>query len=121
MPARQVGTISQHIAHLLNRQEISNMPVYLGDSNVAHMKMSHPADYAKYGSHIPAILSSPDYVGINTKDDSIELVKEFLIDHEYVKVAVRISSTGRLFARSLYVLNNNRVRNFIAKGTLKRT
>ena len=42
----------------------------------------------------------------------------FIINNEYVKVAVRISSSGIFYARSLYVLNSNRVKNFINKGTL---
>lgn len=121
MATKQVGSISPHIAKLLHRSDIGDKPVFLGDSNIAHMQMSHPADYAKYGACISDILSNPDYVGINPKDDSIEYVKEYLINHEYVKVAVRVSTAGRFFARSLYVLNQNRVHNFIAKGTLKKT
>ena len=67
------------------------------------------------------ILAAPDYVGQNPTDGSIEFVKEFLLAGEYVKVAVRLSQSDRFYARSLYVLNNNRVKNFIAKGTLKKT
>lgn len=66
------------------------------------------------------ILAYPDYVGQNPKDGSIEYVKEFLRDGEYVKVAVRLAQSERFYARSLYVLNNRRVKNFIEKGTLKR-
>ena len=47
-------------------------------------------------------------------------MKEFLINGEFVKVAVRLSGGGALYARSLYVLNHNRVKNFIQKGTLKK-
>ena len=47
-------------------------------------------------------------------------LKDFQINGEYVKVAVRLSGGGSLYARSLYVLNPNRVQNFIAKGTLKK-
>lgn len=47
-------------------------------------------------------------------------VKEFLINGEFVKVAVRLSGGGALYARSLHVLNHNRVKNFIQKGTLKK-
>lgn len=121
MAVNQVGVIAPHIAALLNRSDLSNQPIFLGDSNLAHMQTSHPADFAKYGTQLSAILASPDYVGVNQKDQSIEYVKEFLIDNEYVKIAVRVSTSGRYFARSLYVLNNNRVKNFIAKGTLKKT
>ncbi len=84
------------------------------------MQDRHPQDYMKYGSFIPEILASPDYVGLNPKDDSIEYVKEFEIDNDFVKVAVRLSSGGALYARSLYVLNNQRVYNYIRKGTLKK-
>ena len=66
------------------------------------------------------IIANPDYVGINSKDNSIEYVKEYIVDNEYVKVAVRISSGNRLYARSVYVLNRRRVQNFIKKGTLKK-
>lgn len=117
---QKVGAIADNVIAALGLPVISGTPIYLGDSNIRHMIERHPADYQKYGAHIPNILSNPDYVGTNPTDGSIEYVKEFLIDGEYVKVAVRISGTGKYYARSLYVLNPNRVRNFIAKGTLKR-
>lgn len=85
------------------------------------MQTSHPSDFAKYGGELINILAYPDYVGANPKDGSMEYVKEFLMDGEYVKVAVRLSGKGLYFARSLYVLNPKRVQNYIAKGTLKKT
>ncbi len=85
------------------------------------MQITHPADFAKYGAELRNILAHPDYVGQNPSDGSIEYVKEFLDNGEYVKVAVRLSRSDRYYARSLYVLNSNRVRNYIAQGTLKRT
>ena len=57
----------------------------------------------------------------NPTDGSIEYVKEFLVEGEFVKVAVRLAKTVRFYARSLYVLNNARVKNYIGKGTLKKT
>jgi len=59
-------------------------------------------------------------VGMNPKDGSIEYVREFLLDGEFVKVAVRVSGSGNLYARSMYVLNRQRVQNFIDNGTLKK-
>ena len=120
MGAQQVGVLSDNVIKTLNLSFTSGQPIYLGESNVAHMMRRHPNDYAKYGQCIQQILSNPDYVGQSPSDDSIEYVKEFRMDNEYVKVAVRVSAGGTLFARSLYVLNNNRTNNFIKKGTLKR-
>lgn len=59
------------------------------------MKKSHPADFAKYGADLKTILAAPDYVGQNPTDGSIEYVKEYVINGEYVKVAVRIAGSGR--------------------------
>lgn len=117
---QQVGTIKSDVINALGLTVKDNTPIYLGPSNIQHMNLRHPADYQKYGAHIPNILAAPDYVGVNPSDGSIEYVKEFLIAGEYVKVAVRIAGSGKYFARSLYVLNPNRVKNFIAKGTLKK-
>ena len=115
-----VGAISARVSSALGLDVAEDTPIYLGESNVQHMISRHPADYQKYGAYIPEILAQPDYVGMNAKDGSIEYVKEFVVDGEYVKVAVRVTGTGQFYARSLYVLNNNRVKNFIAKGTLVR-
>ncbi len=118
--ANVVGNLSQRVISLLGLSLQDQQPIYLGSSNISHMMSRHPADYAKYGQFIPQILASPDYVGQNPADGSIEYVKDFQINGEYVKVAVRLSGGGALYARSLYVLNPKRVQNFIRKGTLKK-
>ena len=118
--SNRIGYITPQIAHILGLTSIQDRNIYIGPSNIQHMTTSHPNDYRKYGNRIIEILNAPDYIGLNPKDDSIEYVKEFKIENEYVKVAVRVSNSGKYYARSLYVLNNNRVRNFIASGTLKK-
>ena len=118
--AKQVGKLSQRVIELLGLTLSEGRSILLGESNIAHMVSSHPEDYALYGEYIPLILSMPDYVALNTKDESIEYVKEVQMDDVYVKVAVRVSARGQLFARSVYRLNTNRAKNFIEKGTLKK-
>lgn len=118
--AKQVGVLCQHVIDLLGLTMKEGQSILLGESNIAHMVSNHPADYALYGEYIPLILSAPDYVALNANDSSIEYVKEVQVNSIYVKVAVRVSARGQLFARSIYRLNTNRVLNFIEKGTLKR-
>lgn len=118
--AKQVGVLCQRVIDLLGLTLKEGQHILLGESNIAHMVSRHPADYALYGEYIPLILSAPDYVALNTKDNSIEYVKEVRVNSVYVKVAVRVSARGQLFARSVYRLNTNRVLNFIQKGTLKK-
>ena len=118
--AKQVGKLSQRVIELLGLTLSEGRSILLGESNIAHMVSRHPEDYALYGEYIPLILSMPDYVALNTKDESIEYVKEVQMDDVSVKVAVRVSARGQLFARSVYRLNTNRAKNFIEKGTLKK-
>lgn len=118
--AKQVGKLSQRVIELPGLTLSEGRSILLGESNIAHMVSRHPEDYALYGEYIPLILSMPDYVALNTKDESIEYVKEVQMDDIYVKVAVRVSARGQLFARSVYRLNTNRAKNFIEKGTLKK-
>ena len=113
-----IGNISAYVETALNLSGVFDRNIYLGETNIQHMQNSHPDDYAKYKDELSNILAYPDYIGMNKKDSSIEYVKEYKIDNEYVKVAVRVSKGNRFYARSLYILNNRRVANFIAKKTL---
>lgn len=115
---RCVGKITEQVAKLVGIEEAAGSMIMLGDSNIAHMRQNHPRDYQKYGCDIELILTNPHYVGKNPKDNSIEYVREYVIDGEYVKVAVRVSASGTYFARSLYVLGRNRTKNYINNGTL---
>lgn len=120
MNRMKIGYFSSTVINALGLDIPVGTPIYISDSNIEHMKSSHPEDYQKYGCDISDIIAFPDYVGRNTKDNSIEFTKEYIIDGKFVKVAVRVSTKNVYYARSLYVLNSNRVRNFIEKGTLKR-
>ena len=118
MKEKCIGVISESVCSILKIPFPQNSNIYLGESNINHMITSHPDDYSKYGNHIQDILSHPDYVGMNKKDYSIEYVKLFIEDNDFVKVAVRVSTSGKYYARTLYTLNNNRVQNFINNKTL---
>lgn len=116
---KQIGYFSSAVIQALSLDIAVGTPIFISDTNINHMKTSHPKDFEKYGANIESIITDPDYVGKNTKDDSIEFTKEFLVNGEFVKVAVRITARNVYYARSMYVLNPNRVKNFIQKGTLK--
>lgn len=121
METRKVGAISANVIELLELNIEVGTPIYLGESNIEHMKSKHSDDFSKYGDDISVIINQADYVGINATDNSIEYVKEYKVDDEYVKVAVRVSNGNVLYARSIYILNKNRVINYIRKNTLKKT
>jgi hypothetical protein len=116
----KVGEIDQRVIDLLNLTVEPKTPVFIGESNIEHMKESHPEDYEEYKEQIPKIIKSPDYVGIKPNDKSIEYVKVFIVENKYVKVAVRVSVGGVYFARSIYTVEEIKINSRVGKGTLKK-
>ena len=115
----KVGEITAAVIQKLKLPIIPGTPIYIGRSNIEHMMNKHPGEYIKYGAYLHDIVSVPDYVGINPRDGSIEYVKKFFINDDYVKVAVRIAKSGEYFIRSLYIINHTKIQKFIFNGTLK--
>mgnify|MGYP007069913099 CR=1 FL=1 len=117
---QKIGVISQEIIDLLKLNIAANTPIYIGVSNIEHMKNRHAYEYEKYFDNISDINADPDYVGITPKDNSIQYVKEYCVSSEYIRVAVRISQSGKCFARTLHLLSTYNAENYIKKGTLKK-
>lgn len=115
---KKLGYINNFIINKFTLDIDENTPILIGDSNIEHMKNTHPKDYESYKDKIIDIINTPDYVGYRTSDKSIEYIKEFLINKEYVKVAVRVTTKGNFFVRTLYTLNKNKVKRYIEKGNI---
>jgi len=115
---RKVGEINQRVIDLLDLDIEAGTPIFTGKSNIVHMQKNHALDYKVYRKHIPAIIENPDYVGINPKEDSIEYVKIFEIDGNFVKVAVRVSDSGNFYARTIYARELDKLEKFIESGNL---
>lgn len=117
---RTVGFITQKVIDILNLNVTENTPIYLGETNIEHIKNRHPYEFEKYFQNIEDIISSPDYVGLNPKDNSILYVKLYEIEGEFIRVAAKITSGGKCFAKTLHLLSTCNAERYIEKGTLKR-
>lgn len=115
-----VGHISQSVIETLGLKLEPGTPVFIGESNIAHIKSRHPYEYDVYYKDIGAIINSPDYVGLNPKDGSILFVKLYRIDEDYIRVAVKITAGGKCFAKTLHSLSTCNAERYIEKGTLKK-
>lgn len=115
-----IGYISKNVIKTLGLNISPDTPVFIGESNIEHIKNRHPYEFDKYYKDISIIINSPDYVGINPKDDSILFVKLYNVDGEDVRVAVKIASGGKYFARTLHSLSTCNAERYLEKGTLKR-
>jgi hypothetical protein len=119
--AKKVGEISEEVKNVLDLELAVGTPIYIGQTNIEHMAREHPVEYERFFRLLPRIISTPDFVGQNPKDGSIEYIKTFPSSSgQYLKLAVRISKDNYLFARSLYEILERTVKNRAEKGTLKR-
>ena len=85
--------------------------VYIGQQNYNHMQNHHFDDYNLFSNKLFEIITKPDYVGWNTDQKSVELIKEITIKKKiyYVLVAVRPTKKNRtLFARTRYCRSRNK-------------
>ena len=115
---RRVGFISQRTVDLLGLKLAGGTPILMGKSNVEHIKNRHPYEFDKYYNDIENILEKPDYVGKNPNDDSILFVKEYKVNSEYIRVAVKVTASKKCYAKTLHLLSTCNVERYIARGTL---
>lgn len=115
-----IGCISQSVIEALNLNLKPNTPIFIGESNIEHIKNRHPYEYDKYYKDINLIVNFPDYVGLNPKDGSILFVKLYKRNDEYIRVAVKVTSSGKCFAKTLHLLSTCNAERYLEKGTLKK-
>lgn len=86
------------------------------------MESEHPEDFKQYGDKIEDIINNPDYIAQkpNKKNSAIEYIKVFNNEEDdYVLVAVRATGAGTLFARTLFVMDPEKVYKYKNKNALK--
>lgn len=120
MKPDKVGEIDVRIIKTLNLLIEPNTPIFLGETNLEHMKKEHPKDFEKYGDRIVEILKNPDYISKHPKKNSMEYIKVFYdgLNNNYVLVAVRASKQGMYYARTLFVMGKEKVRKYREKEAL---
>jgi len=112
---RQIGAFNEKHLPFLPAGCVTGTPILIGESNIDHIIDRHPEDYQRYGQHLEIIIALPDYLGSNPNDGSIRYVKEF---DKYVHVGVRVTVKGNYFARSLYVITDTKLQNYVKQGHL---
>ncbi len=120
MSRKQIGNFTSEIINLLNLDIPVGTPIYIGESNIEHIKSRHPYEYDKYFCDIEDIIREPDYIGQNPHDSSILFVRLYKVHGEYIRVAVKISPYGNCYAKTLHLLSTCNAERYIEKGTLKK-
>lgn len=115
----KVGELSYRVIKLLGLSLQEGSPIYIGKENIRHIKKSHLRDFQKYGKDINKIISFPTYISRNPKKNSIEYIKVYEDKKDYVLVAVRSSSSGILYIRTLFIMSYEKIAKYWIKKVFK--
>lgn len=114
---KKVGVVTKKVIDTLGLTIPENSKIFCGPNNINHMKVKHPDDFKKYGDKIEEIISSPTYIAKHPINSSIEYIKVFVDDNNnHVLVAVRASGNGTLFARTLFVMSDEKIQKYREKN-----
>lgn len=108
----QIGKICKRVIEILNLDYTDEKTIYIGNSNIEHIKLRHPIDYEKYGMKIEEIINHPTYLARNEKKNSIEFIKKYKINNDFVLVAVRVSNNNIHFVRTMYVMSEEKIEKY---------
>lgn len=111
----KIGTITKKVIELLELDYKENSPIYIGENNIKHMQKEHYEDFIIYGNKIRDIINSPTYVARNPKQNSIEYIKEYKINNDFVLIAVRATNNGTMFVRTLFTMTKRKKEIYLAK------
>lgn len=109
---KKIGKITKKIINILRLDYDEEEPIFIGEANLHHMQEKHPEDFAKYISQLEDIIKNPTYLARNEKKKSIEFIKEYKIDNDFVLVAVRVSNKNVHFVRTMYVMADEKVEKY---------
>lgn len=116
-----IGHISSEVAEL-NIDVYEGEPIYLSDTAIDHIRETHSDAYMKYFEDIQEIIRHPDYIGVaGAYAPSIEYVKTYVTNGENVNIAVRASKGGTLYLRSMFLIEDGRIEDYLRKGKLRKT
>ena len=120
MKPEKVGEINEIVIKTLNLSLDPNSPILVGEENLEHIKKNHPEDFEKYIDKMSEIIKDPDYVAKHPKKDSIEYIKVYYDEEkdDHVLVAVRATARGIHFARTLFVMSDEKVEKYKKKNAL---
>lgn len=116
-----IGKLNKFIIDRFGLNHIEEQPIYIGEANLKHMESEHPEDFKLYGDKIEEIINDPDYIAKHPKkkNSAIEYIKIYKDkNNDHVLVAVRTTGNGVLFARTLFVMDKEKVERYKSKNAL---
>lgn len=116
---KKIGVVGEQIVKSFNLPISPDTPIYIGLNNRIHMENNHGEIYRQYSDRITEIIESPDYVGLNPHDQSLEYYKDYGEITIHIKLAVRPTKNGVYYAKTMYDINEHSLKSYLKSGRIK--
>ena len=111
-----VGKLKTEIIEMLDLP-YENRDIFIGGTNKKHIRKKHRKEFDKYFDKIPEIIERPTYVGVHPSRGGIEFIKKY---DENILVAIQASNRDVLYVRSMYMITEDKINNYLENGTMKK-
>ena len=122
MSEKVVGILNDKIINLLNLDpDLEGKEIFLSSKRKKHMKKhmkKHKReflDFEKSFNEINLVINEPNYVGLHPDGQSIQFIK---VTNENVLLAVKLDKY--LDVRTMYVITDNKLQNYLNSGRIKK-
>ena len=118
MSEKVVGILNDKIINLLNLDpDLEGKEIFLSSKRKMHMKKHKREflDFEKSFNEIHLVINEPNYVGLHPDGQSIQFIK---VTNENVLLAVKLDKY--LDVRTMYVITDNKLQNYLNSGRIKK-
>ena len=118
MSEKVVGILNDKIINLLNLDpDLEGKEIFLSSKRKKHMKKHKREclDFEKSFNEINLVINEPNYVGLHPDGQAIQFIK---VTNENVLLAVKLDKY--LDVRTMYVITDNKLQNYVNSGRIKK-
>lgn len=86
-----IGELNTELFSCVSDNIVSN-EVIITDERIQHIKERHPDDYERFCAYLPLIISDPDYIIRDERENTAMVLKEVAIENsdEHFRIALRL-------------------------------
>jgi hypothetical protein len=116
----KLGRINRAIEKALGVDLGENVWIYMEQDDLDQMASKWPSVYLSRLEEASKIIKTPDYASYAPKKKTLFLIKEYLREGEFTKVALEIEQDREWHLKLIYVLSALKTREIDEEGGIKR-
>ena len=101
----KIGRVSRKVEKAVGHEFGTDVSVYIPGEELDELARKWPDNYLGRVEEMGRIIAAPDYASYSAKRKTLFLIKEYLRNGEFRKVALEIMDEGKLSLHLIYALS----------------